>query len=51
MAVDKQTEPLVNNFQPASSVYGISSAELNDLNEVREHTADLHDSEEAELTC
>lgn len=31
---DKQTEPLVDSFQPASSMYGISASELVDMNEV-----------------
>ena len=35
MAFDKQTEPLVDNFHPASSMYGMSATELVDLNEVR----------------
>lgn len=39
MATDKQTEPLVDNFHPASSMYGISNTDLVDLNEVCSCTA------------
>lgn len=34
MAYHKQEEPLVSEFQPASSVYGITLSQLTELNEV-----------------
>ena len=37
MAYHRQEEPLVSEFQPASSVYGVSLSELTELNEVSDN--------------
>ncbi len=41
MAYQRQEEPLVSDFQPASSVYGSSLAELTELNEVSVEPPDI----------
>ena len=35
MAYHRQDEPLVSDFQPASSAYGVTLTELTELNEVK----------------
>ena len=35
MAYHRQDEPLVSDFQPASSVYGVTLTELTELNGVK----------------
>ena len=42
MAYQRQDEPLVSDFQPVSSAYGITVAELTELNEVSNSPVTCH---------